>query len=89
MYCHVRPSLSLLSINGVYSWFSEEKEFVLAHSARWYHFPHSFFSSVIDLAGVLFVASITVGSQTNGFEGKCCGYEVCKHRDCRSKYLGC
>lgn len=43
----------------------------------------------MDLAGVLFLTSITVGSQTNDFEGKCCGYEVCKHRDCRSKYLGC
>ena len=43
----------------------------------------------MDLAGVLFVASITVGSKANGFEGEYCGYEVCKHRDCRSKYLGC
>ena len=43
----------------------------------------------MDLADVLFVASITVWSKANGFEGKYCGYELCKHRDCRSKYLGC
>ena len=36
-----------------------------------------------------FIASIIVWSKTNFEKGKYCGYEVCKHRVCRSKNLGC
>ena len=54
----------------LYKWsafliFKRERISYDPYRTRWYHFSHSFFWSVMDPPGVLFVASITVWYKTN------------------------
>ena len=89
-YWLVRFSSLLFYINWVYSWFSEGKEFRMTHIVQDGITFCTPFSNRLWIHQVYcFVASITTWLKQIFEEGKYCGYEACKHGDCRSKNLEC